>query len=75
MANNNDEQRGASMATIEERLSALEEQAELNRQAVNDLIERDKEYVQQLLSAIGQIKVREIPKVEPVKRVINGGKK
>lgn len=63
---------GEAMATrsIEERVTLLEQQAELNRQTINAMIERENTFIDFLSSAIGQFKMNKIPKLETIENVI-----
>jgi hypothetical protein len=64
MAHNNEHKGGCMAKTIEERLALVEKQAEINRLAINAIIERDDTIIRQIAAALGQLKPGTVAKIE-----------
>lgn len=69
---NNDANGGTMAKTNEERIALLERQAELNRQALNAMIDRENTFIDFMASAIGQFKMNKVPKLDSVENVVKG---
>jgi hypothetical protein len=66
------ELQGGQIDKLLQRIRALEEQAEVNRQTINAMIGRDDAIIGQFAAALGQMKPGTVAKIKKVGNVIKG---